>query len=85
MSKSLDFPIGPAIWVWDYNHLPDVLKCWMNEHDMTVDDIDWIAVVPPEYKDDYINWLEEPIFGCYKVDNKELSPEGHRIIAGYHS
>jgi len=83
--ETLDFPIGPAIWVWDYDHLPEAVRSWMKEQDCSFDDLDWVAIVPPEYKDQYINWLEEPVFGCCSVHRLPLSPEGHEIVMGYHS
>lgn len=85
MTETLDFPIGPAIWVWDYDHIPEAVRLWMKEQDCSFDDLDWIAIIPPEYKDYYINWLEEPVFGCCSVHRLPLSPEGHEIVMGYHS
>lgn len=81
----LSFLVGSGIWVWDWNNLPQEIKDWMKENGCSSDDLDWIAIVPPAYKGQYINWLEEPHFGCCQVDTYNLSPEGHELILGYHS
>ena len=77
--------IGNAIIVWDYAHLPEIIKKFMEENNISNDDLDWIAIVDPAYKDMYIHWLECPAFGCFDVSNYPIGSMGHTLILGYHS
>jgi hypothetical protein len=73
-----------CICVWNYANLPDPIKSWMVKEQVTNDDLDWIAMVPPCYKDEYINWLEEPAFGCCSVNTYAFG-ENYSLVFGYHS
>lgn len=79
----LEFGLDKAIFVWDYDHLPDEIKKFMEEQQIPNDDIDWIAIKPEIYE--WVNWLEEPIFGCCSVKEYPLGTMGHKLVLGYHS
>ena len=49
------FPTNNAILIWDYNRLPEEIKTFMETHDVSRDDLDWIALKPMIYKDEFIN------------------------------
>ena len=78
------FLTNNAILIWDYNHLPEEIKTFMEIHDVSRDDLDWIALKPMIYKDKFINWLEEPAFGCCDVSEIPFSNE-YIMVLGYHA
>ncbi|MCK9592840.1 MAG: hypothetical protein M0Q91_12625 [Methanoregula sp.] len=82
---TISFDLGSAICIWDWDHMPTELKEWIGELEIDPCDCDWIAVVPPEYKDQYISWLDEPYFGCCVVKTCELSPMGYTLVMRYHA
>ena len=81
-----DPPIDPksTICIWDYWHLPQQIKDFLEKEQITTDDVDWFAVRPAVYKDQWILWLEMPAFGCYKVEEYPLNKEGDVLVVGYH-
>ena len=81
----VEFGVESAICIWDYDHLPPELKEFMEEQNIRKDDLDWIAIRPAIYKDQYINFLEEPNFGCYKVEEFPIGTIGYTMVLGYHS
>jgi len=74
-----------AICVWNWGNLPDCLKEFMEEEQIPKDDADWFALKPSIYKDDWIPWLEEPVFGCWSVKEYPIGTLGYTFIVGYHS
>jgi hypothetical protein len=82
---TISFDLGSAICIWDWDHLPKEIKEWIDEQGIDPSDCDWIAVVPPEYKDKYISWLNEPYFSSCVVKTYDLSPEGYTLVMGYHA
>ncbi|MFA5745790.1 MAG: hypothetical protein WCX79_00730 [Candidatus Paceibacterota bacterium] len=72
------------ICVWNYANLPDPIKSWMEKEHIARDDLDWIALVPPCYSDVWINWLEEPVFGCCSVKTYDFGKD-HNLVFGYHA
>ena len=83
--SDLDLNLESAIIIWSYDHCPDVLKKYMKLAHLHNDDLDWIAVRPPVYENDYINWLEMPAFGCCKVEEHKLNEKGTTLVLGYHA
>jgi hypothetical protein len=81
----IDVGVDRAICVWDYDNCPDAIKEFMKEQRIDRDDIDWIAIVPKIYSERWINWLEEPIFGCCYVHQCEIGTIGYTLHVGYHS
>jgi hypothetical protein len=73
-----------TICIWDYWHLPQWIKDFLEKEQITTDDVDWFAIRPSVYKDDYIPWLEMPAFGCCKVKEYPLNKEGDVLVVGYH-
>ena len=57
----------PAIKVWQFYDAPEEYRKHFNS-----DDADWLALVPKEYRDEYIGWLDGGSFGCFYVDGKEI-------------
>lgn len=68
------------IKIWRFGDEPKEVT----EHIVDHDDADWVALVPPGYKDDYIGFLQEGgPFGCCCVSEYEF---GDSIIyVGHHS
>lgn len=69
------------IQVWSFDKAPEELKTLS-----TGGDEDWVAVVPPEYGDTYIPWLDDGNFGpcsvhCYDHPTKL----GYKVKIGTHS
>ena len=83
--RCLSSGLGAAICIWDWDRLPKEIKEWIAEQEIDSSDCDWIEVVTPEYKDQYISWLDEPSFGCCAVKTYELSPQGYTLVMGYHA
>jgi len=81
----LEFGVTSAILVWDYDHLPEPIKEFMEVNNIRNDDIDWIALRPKIYEHQYINWLEEPQFGCYRVEERPIGVLGYTLVLGYHA
>ena len=81
-----NLPIDPksTICIWDYRHLPQWIKDFLEKEQITTDDVDWFAVRPAAYKDHYISWLGEPAFGCCDVEEYPLNEEGDVLVVGYH-
>lgn len=82
---SLDMKIYEAIVVWKSDNIPSDLVDWLRLADVHLDDSDWVAIVPPIFKDEYISWLEQPAFGCSSVEEHKLNSEGYKVVIGYHS
>lgn len=51
------------IRVWRWEDAPEELKA-LSCHG---GDEDWIALIPPLLKDEYIGWVESDAFGCCRV------------------
>ena len=73
-----------TIYIWDYWHLPQQIKNFLEKEQIATDDVDWFAVRPAVYKDYYALWLEMPAFGYYKVEEYPLNEEGDVLVVGYH-
>lgn len=83
--KERTIGVESAICVWDWENCPNEVKEYMREKNISPDDLDWIALVPRIYDNKWVNWLEEPIFGCFKVVRCPVGSLGYTLIAGYHS
>ena len=81
----MDIGVENAISIWNYEHLPEFIKEFMKEGNISIDDADWFALKPSVYKNDYIPWLEEPQFGCCAVDEYPMGDSGDTLVVGYHS
>ena len=70
------------IRVWAFDKAPLELQALSRNGG----DEDWLALVPPEYDDRYVGWLESPAFGCCCVDEYE-HPElpGYTVHIGSHA
>lgn len=70
------------IKVWRFEDAPDILQALSRPGG----DEDWVAVIPPEYVDMYIPWLECPHFGCCDVKEYDhpLAP-GYKVRIGQHA
>jgi len=69
------------ITIWRYYEAPKELQISTNGGDE-----DWLAEIPPNYKDDYISWLECPTFGCCCVDEfPHPTKKGWKIKIGSHA
>lgn len=69
-----------AIIVWRFCEAPEPLQN-LSENG---GDEDWLALVPPTMKDDWIGWLESPSFGCSAVDEFNLG-DGSAVKIGSHA
>ena len=67
------------IQVWKFEHAPENLKQHFYE-----DDADWLALIPKEYRDEYISWLDTHSFAAYKIE-RLLLENGDYVKVGYHS
>ena len=70
------------ICIWRWSEAPDELRlcgCGGDE--------DWVALIPPHYKSDDIEWLKEGTpFGCctvHKVPHPTL--DGYEVLIGCHA
>lgn len=71
---------GPIV-VWKFSDAPEELQ----QLSTNGGDEDWLALVPPSMKDDYIGWLEEgSSFGCFRVHRHQLK-NGFIVFIGCHS
>lgn len=68
------------IKVWPFHHAPRELR----ELSTNGGDEDWLALVPPGFKDAWIPWLEMGPFGCCHVNQYEL-PNGSVVHIGCHA
>ena len=69
------------IRVWDFEDAPQQLRD-LSSHG---GDEDWIALVPPRYRRDWIPWAETgTAFGRCDVTDEEL-PNGWRVLIGAHA
>ena len=82
---SLDIVLTKTICVWDYNHLPNCLKNYIDEKCISTSDLDWIALRPSIYDEEYIPWLSEPYFGCCEVKEHPIDKIRCTLILGYHA
>ena len=70
--------LSPIV-VWPADAVPAPL--WSRIEDYN--DIDWVALVPPEYNPDLIQWLQVPAFGSCKV---RYYPVGEMtLVVGHHA
>lgn len=73
--------IHEAILVWPFDKAPELYKAY-SEHG---GDEDWLALVPPALKDEYIPWLDgSGPFGVCDISKHPLST-GHTIYIGVHA
>lgn len=71
----------PSIKVWPFYDAPAELQA-LSQHG---GDEDWLALVPPEYGDQYIGWAQTGSgFGCCDVTEETLS-DGSRVLIGAHA
>lgn len=79
------FPTKDAIKVWKFNDAPEYLRNLSNNGG----DEDWLAVIPPGYKDEWIPWMESGSeFGCCCVDEYDypsLTLKGFKVRIGSHA
>ena len=68
-----------CIRVWHWDDAPDNLKA-LSPHG---GDEDWVALVPPNYKHEYIGWLESDAFGC--CDTSKHETELGTVYIGAHA
>lgn len=67
------------IKIWQFYDAPKKYSKYFDN-----DDADWLAVLPKEFKNDYITWLDEPYFGCCCVQDHVLE-NGTLLKVGYHA
>ena len=71
----------PAIQVWRFADAPEDMRALS----INGGDEDWLAVVPPEYGDEWIAWLcPGGPFGVCDVDEYP-QPDGRRVFIGCHA
>lgn len=68
------------IVVWRFHEAPQVLQD-MSPHG---GDEDWLAVVPPALRDEWIPWLERGHFGVCDV-SRHPTPDGSMVYIGAHA
>ena len=69
------------IVVFAFDQAPRALRALSNHGG----DEDWLAIVPPRFRGQYIGWLQEgSSFGCCSVSEHEL-PSGHVVHIGAHA
>jgi hypothetical protein len=85
MIPKLEFGLDKAIFVWTYDTLPAEIKEYMKANNIPEGDLDYIAIVPKIYKDEYIQWLDAPAFGCCAVNRIPIGSRGEEMILGYHA
>lgn len=73
------------IKVWKFEDAPEELK----NMSTSGGDEDWIALIPPSYKNEYIGFLDEGTsFGCCSVDEFFIHIgfyEGYTVLIGSHA
>ena len=70
-----------AILVWQFRDAPARYR----DQSTHGGDEDWLAVVPPYLKDEWISWLESGgRFGCCSV-SKQPQPDGSILYIGAHA
>lgn len=79
--KQLETKVQPAIQVWKFHEAPEHLQK-LSEHG---GDEDWLALIPPHLKDDYLGWMDTGTqFGCCHVSEHRLE-DGSVVRIGAHS
>lgn len=74
-------PNKPPIQVWPFHEAPEPLK----EQSPHGGDEDWLALVPPHLKGEYISWLAEGgWFGVCSV-SESPQPDGSVLYIGAHA
>jgi hypothetical protein len=68
------------IKVWPFHHAPPELQALSDNGG----DEDWLALVPPSLKGQWIGWLEVGRFGVCDV-NEYLQPDGSVVCIGVHA
>jgi hypothetical protein len=68
------------IKVWKFHDAPEELQK-LSQHG---GDEDWLALVPPALKDEWIPWLDTGTFGCCSID-KHLQEDGSTVFIGAHA
>jgi hypothetical protein len=81
----LEFGLDKAIFIWSYDNLPDEIKVFMQSSLISNSDLDWVAILPKIYDQEYIPWLECPSFGCCRVIMHPIGTVGDMLVMGYHS
>jgi hypothetical protein len=71
--------MNPHIKVWRFHDAPDEFKRLSTYGG----DEDWLAHIPVEYANEYINWLEYGSFGCCEISEHKLE-DGSVIKIGAH-
>lgn len=69
-----------AISVWRFEDAPDQYQALSTNGG----DEDWLALVPPRYRNTYLGWMESPAYGCSSIDWHEL-PYGYAVVIGAHA
>ena len=73
--------MAEPILIWSFDDAPEEYRSLS----INGGDEDWLALVPVEYVDEWIPWMEEgSSFGCFCVDSHPL-PDGRVIRIGSHS
>ena len=73
---------GKAILVWRFEDAPKEFRDLSDNGG----DEDWVALVPPCLVGEWISWLDNDAFGCYKVlDMKHPSLPGYSVRIGCHA
>ena len=70
----------PFIKIWAYKDLPIQYDAYIEDKD----DIDYVALLPPEYQNVYVGFLENGSFGCCSVKDIDL-PKRFTLKVGYHA
>lgn len=73
--------VEEPIKIWPFYDAPEEYRS-LSTHG---GDEDWLALLPPFYKDQYIPWMEEgSSFGCCEVSEHTL-PNGYIVKIGAHA
>lgn len=72
--------VKPFIMVWPFGDAPQVYQD-LSEHG---GDEDWLALVPVELKNHYIQWLETGPFGWNEISEHPLE-DGRVVYIGAHA
>ena len=72
--------MSKPIQIWKFSDAPEEYRKHFNS-----DDADWLALIPKEYKEEYIGFLDTgSAFGYFHLD-KLLLECGDYLKVGYHS
>jgi len=68
------------IKIYKFNDDPEELK----KLSINGGDEDWIAIIPPSLRDEYISWFEEGTSFGYSHVEEHMLENGNKVLIGCH-